>query len=418
MWVDLVQDFQVLQRGGHQGSHRGRLRKALLVAACALVVITWGPGTGGVRAEEEFSPPQYMLVVDEQGGHIWSTGHVLRPGDEILASDNRRYRVVRTDKTRAVARLVGEEDLGSLLTPEDEAAIARLLGEARPGARPSFWAHTWRNTIRGTGRLVPAVAVAAAAPAKVVGLYHTHSDESYEPNQGTASVEGKGGVFAVGASLASRLKEKGITPIHDMNVYLPHDGRAYERSRRGAAALAASRPLAILDVHRDSGPAQDYLRNIAGQLTSQVTIVVGRQNPQASANGSFAERLKAAADRMYPGLVRGILYTSGKFNQDVHPRNILIEVGTEKVTQEQAQRGASLLADAIPVAAGMAGPAVGAGREAAGALRALWWILGLGGLLGGAYLWLSSGSWEEARHRLQRWLNEVTLRGGRGNDRR
>ncbi|MEW5934484.1 MAG: hypothetical protein AB1816_12980, partial [Bacillota bacterium] len=178
VWVDLVQDFQVLQRGGHQGGHRGRLRKALLVAACTLVVITWGPGTGGVRAEEEFSPPQYMLVVDEQGGHIWSTGHVLRPGDEILASDNRRYRILRTDKTRAVARLIGEEDLGSLLTPEDEAAITRLLGEARPGARPSFWAQTWRNMIRGTGRLEPAVAVAAAAPARTVGIYHTHSDET------------------------------------------------------------------------------------------------------------------------------------------------------------------------------------------------------------------------------------------------
>lgn len=408
-----MQDFQVLQRGGHQGGHRGRLRKALLVAACALVAITWGPGTGGVRAEEEFSPPQYMVVVDEQGGHIWSTGHVLRPGDEILASDNRRYRILRTDRTRAVARLIGEEDLGSLLTPEDEAAITRLLGEARPGARPSLWAQTWRHIIRGTGRLEPAVAAGAAAPARTVGIYHTHSDESYEPTQGAASVEGKGGVFAVGASLAARLSEKGITPIHDKNLYLPHDGRAYERSRRGVVALSASRPLAILDVHRDSGPAEEYLRDIGGQPTSQVTIVIGRQNPQASANASFAERLKAVADRMYPGLVRGILYVAGKFNQDVHPRNILIEVGTEKVTQEQAQRGAALLADAIPVAAGAVGPAVGAGREAAGALRALWWVLGLTGLLGAAYLWLSTGSWEEARQRLERWLGELTLRGGR-----
>ncbi len=333
-------------------------------------------------------------------------------------SDNRRYRIVRTDGTRAVAQLVGEEDLGALLTPEDETAIARFLRDAPPGAGPSFRARTWRNIIRGTGRPVPGAVAPVAAPTnRSVGIYHTHSDESYEPSQGTASVEGKGGVFAVGAGLASRLQEKGITPIHDMSVYLPHDGRAYERSRRGAAAMAASRPLAILDVHRDSGPAQEYLREIGGRLASQVTIVIGRQNPQTAANSSFAERLKAAADRMYPGLVRGILYTSGKFNQDVYPRNILVEVGTEKVTQEQAQRGASLLADAVPVAAGMAGPAVGAGREAAGALRAVWWILGLGGLLGGAYLWLSSGSWEEARQRLQRWLNEVTLRGGRRNDR-
>jgi len=364
-------------------------------------------------------------VVDENGQHIIATGHVLKPGDEFLALDNRRYRVVRVENRRAVARLIGEEDLGALLTPADHEVIARILAGEPPQAAsvgtgrplPSARTGKWRESLSA----VPGSTTGAEpvqAPQRVVGIYHTHSDESYEPSQGAASVEGKGGVFAVGASLAARLKEKGITPVHDMSVYLPHDGRAYERSRRGAVALAASRPLALLDVHRDSGPAEEYLRNIGGQPTSQVMIVIGRQNPQASANSSFAERLKAAADNMYPGLVRGILYVSGKFNQDVHPRNLLIEVGTEKVTQEQAQRGAALLADAIPVAAGAVGPAVGGGREAAGALRALWWVLGLTGVLGGAYLWLSTGSWQEARRRLGRWLNEVTLRGGRGYGRK
>lgn len=397
------------------GDYATRLQKALLAVAWALFFSTCGLLPGVARAEEELAPPRYVAVVDETGRPVSSTCHILRPGDELLTSDNRRYRIVRVEKYRAVARLVAQENLDTLLSPEDEEAIARLLGEREPtGATPgSRWSGWWRR-LRGIGQPAPAATPAPAqAASRVVGIYHTHSDESYEPTQGAASVEGKGGVFAVGASLAARLKEKGITPIHDKNLYLPHDGRAYERSRRGAVALAASRPLAILDVHRDSGPAEEYLRDIGGQPTSQVTIVIGRQNPQASANASFAERLKAVADRMYPGLVRGILYVSGKFNQDVHPRNILIEVGTEKVTQEQAQRGATLLADAIPVAAGAAGPAVGAGREAAGALRALWWVLGLTGLLGAAYLWLSTGSWEEARRRLEHWLGEVTLRGGR-----
>lgn len=396
------------------------MRRPVLLICLALLLV-WGVvDARPVRAEEELAPPAYMTVVDEGGQHLMTTGLVLRPGDELLAADNRRYRVVRVINRRAVVRLIGEEDLGALLTPADEEAVARALGTYPPATghlsfppRPG----NWREKL-GTFLARVSAGQPVQAPQRVVGIYHTHSDESYEPSQGAASVEGRGGVFAVGASLASRLKEKGITPVHDMSLYLPHDGRAYERSRRGAVALAGSRPLAIFDVHRDSGPAQEYLRDIGGQPTSQVMIVIGRQNPQTSANSSFAERLKAVADRMHPGLVRGILYVSGKFNQDTYPRNILIEVGTEKVTQEQAQRGASLLGDAVPVAAGAVGPAVGGGGEAAGALRALWWILGLAGVLGGAYLWLSTGSWEEARRRLERWLGEVTLRGGRGNGRK
>lgn len=226
-------------------------------------------------------------------------------------------------------------------------------------------------------------------------------------------MEGRGGVYHVGDSLAARLKEKGLTVQHDQSLYLPHDGRAYDRSRRGAVSLAASRPLAILDVHRDSGPAEEYVRPVSGERSSQVMIVVGRQNPQVQANSSFAERIKAVADRLYPGLVRGVLYTSGKFNQDVYPRNVLIEVGTEKVDQGLAQRGAALLGDVIPIAAGAVSPAVGGAREGAGALRSLLWILGIGAVGGAAYLWLSTGSWQEARRKLRSVVGEITVAPGR-----
>lgn len=404
--------------GAKDSGYRAGRKGVLLALTCAALLTVCGLGTGVARAEEELVPPQYVWVVDEAGRHIFSTGHVLRSGDEILASDNRRYRITRVEQNRAVARLIGEEDLGALLGPGDEEAIARLvkeLEEKRGASAASSSAEVpwWKRIKEIAGRIARGDSSPVQKPGKTVGIYHTHSDESYEPTQGTASVEGKGGVFAVGESLAAKLRDKGITPLHDKSLYLPHDGRAYERSRRGAANLAATRPLALLDVHRDSGPAEEYVRDIAGKPASQVMIVVGKQNPGASANASFAEKLKTVADRMYPGLVRGILYTQGKFNQDIHPRNLLIEVGTEKVSQEVAQRGASLLADALPVAAGAVAPAVGGGREAAGALRALWWILGLAVVAGGGYLWLSTGSLEEARRRLRTWLGEITVAGDR-----
>lgn len=403
------------------------MKRVLPVVACLVLAAAVFPLISPtVRAEEELPCPAYMSVVDEGGQHLMYTGHLLRPGDEFLAADNRRYRVIRVEERRAVARLIGQENLEALLTPADEEAIAQLFRQAstetrdrETAGRPSMWSRFayWQEKVSAALRLNGGQEPAAAEQ-KVVGIYHTHGDESYEPNQGTSSVEGKGGVFHVGSALASKLREKGLTPIHDKTLYLPHDGMAYERSRRGAASLAAARPLAIFDVHRDSGPAQDYVSTIDGQKVSRVMIVIGRQNPSTGANSSFAERLKAAADRLHPGLVRGILYAQGKFNQDIHPRNLLIEVGTEKVTQEMAERGAALLADAVPLAAGAVAPAIGGGREAGAALRSLLWIVGLSAAAGGLYLWLSTGSWQEARRKLQGWLGEMSLGGRDRGDRR
>lgn len=162
------------------GGRRAFSRCTWLLFACVVLFTVGGLTPRAAGAEEELAPPRYLSVVDEGGRHICTTGHVLRSGDEILAWDNRRYRVLRVQDGRAVARLIGEEDLQSLLTPQDQEAISRWLASPGPGApRAGPAGSPWGSTAWGRGRPAPSVAALPAQKAhRVVGIYHTHSDET------------------------------------------------------------------------------------------------------------------------------------------------------------------------------------------------------------------------------------------------
>ncbi|MEW6047724.1 MAG: stage II sporulation protein P, partial [Bacillota bacterium] len=53
------------------------------------------------------------------------------------------------------------------------------------------------------------------------------------------------------------------------------------------------------------------------------------------------------ADRAYPGLIRGILYAAGDYNQDLFARAILAEVGSTYNRLQEAENGARLFANVL-----------------------------------------------------------------------
>jgi stage II sporulation protein P len=95
--------------------------------------------------------------------------------------------------------------------------------------------------------------------------------------------------------------------------------------------------------------------------------------------------------------------------------------GTHTNTKEEAEAGIALFSEAVPsvlgLAAGTAGnppatQAPGTGGRPAGAAggagRAIAWILGLTIVGGGAFLLISSGSWENTRKRISGFGREFT----------
>jgi stage II sporulation protein P len=75
-------------------------------------------------------------------------------------------------------------------------------------------------------------------------MYLTHTDESYEPSDGTSSKTKGAGILDVGNALKENLEKLGVQVVYDETSHLPHDAGAYRRSRqtaRGASEKAARR---------------------------------------------------------------------------------------------------------------------------------------------------------------------------------
>lgn len=322
----------------------------------------------GIAGAEELRDGHFTVITD-LGQEILCTGRVLQSGDRYINWDNRMYEVYRISERSAYARYVGRVDL------------SRATGESGPLVQ----------------RVSPDTALQEFTEADSidVGIYHTHSAESYVPTSGTDSKEDAGDVLRVGEVMAERLEREGITAIHDPTSHDPHDAAAYTRSRRTAVALLQQQADVLFDVHRDSAPAERYLVEIDGQQTSRVLLVVGRANPNMEANLSFAKALKGAADEKHPGLIKGILMARGGYNQDLGPRVLLLEVGSHEVSLGQAEASVARLATVVP-------DILPRGGEE-GSSSAAWWLLAALVLGGGIFLLISTGNWEEALARLNQY---------------
>jgi len=335
--------------------------------------------TGGY--EQELQAGEHITIVDEKTGAVVDQiARVAYPGDETITESNEIYEIVKVKGNKAFASKKGV-------------------------ATDIVWRDEWDIT-------PAAAAQKAQAGNSKIAIYHTHSDESYVPTDGTETIPARGGILKVGSALAQQLKSKGITTLDDKTPHEPHDANAYHRSRRTAVRLMKERPLALLDVHRDGVPDPGFYYNeVEGEKVTRVRLVVGRQNPNMATNLEFAKRIKAYMDKHKPGLMRGIYIGRGSYNQDLSPRAMLLEIGTHTNNRFSAEKGADIFADALPAVLNIKSapqPGGGAGNnlstESAGEKSSAWssiaWIIGVV-LIGGAiFLFISTGSLKGMKSKL------------------
>ncbi len=233
-------------------------------------------------------------------------------------------------------------------------------------------------------------------------IYHTHSDESFEPTSGTHT-KYWGDIYDVGETLADTMNDMGYNIIHSRANHNPHDAAAYERSRRTVTQyLKEENPIAFIDVHRDSVPAEEYEANVDGEPMVKILKVVGRQNQNRDSNLEFAKTLKAQADEVLPGISKGILMAKGNYNQDIGPKMLLLEIGTYQNTLEEAQKAAERFAQMLPamIFGETAQAESGLQRESLAGWRSALWVIGLTlvGIIG--YMAINRGSLQELKNKL------------------
>ncbi len=339
-----------------------------------LILLLILPIAAGAQEEDERLDGGYFSLIDRSTGDVVTmTARHLDPGDTYISGDNREYRVEAIDGDRVLIDCLGEVELPivSVMTP---GYLTQLLAQGSDDGP--------------------------------VGVYHTHSAESYVPTSGTES-EDTGDIYQVGKSFQQALEQVGLRVLRSDNNHNPHDGGAYVRSRRTVKELLQQGAVALFDVHRDAVPPEVYRTTVNGEQMTKVRLVVGRQNPNRWANLEYAKRIKAVADKELPGIIEGIFHAKGNYNQDIGPRMMLLEMGAHTTSLEEAQKSAWAFARIIPAAAGFT-PAArpGAARQLGGAgLRAVAWVLFLTFLAGIGFVALNVGSLEEFKARLRQFFS-------------
>lgn len=192
-------------------------------------------------------------------------------------------------------------------------------------------------------------------------ILHTHATESYtkagESYQETSAwrtVDEGYNLLSVGELVANILNEAGIPTLQDrqMHDYPSYNG-SYTRSRKSVREILKENPAIslILDLHRDaSGEGSTQMRTraeVEGEPSAQLMVVLGTNHKGYEENLSLGLKLHALLERTHPGLMRPLQLRAQRFNQDLLPGALLIEVGAAGNTRAEALRAAQALAEGI-----------------------------------------------------------------------
>jgi len=199
-------------------------------------------------------------------------------------------------------------------------------------------------------------------------IVHTHATESYTQSPGQSyqeevayrTLDERYNMVSIGDEVARVLEAGGIGVVHDRTYHdYPSYNDSYGNARESIAQKLAQYPSIelVLDIHRDAADGADGTQlkthgAVGGQPSSQLMVVVGtdasgNHHPNWQTNLALGLKLSAALERADPGLTRPISLRSERFNMDMTPGSLLIEVGAAGDTHDQAMLAANALARGI-----------------------------------------------------------------------
>ena len=196
-------------------------------------------------------------------------------------------------------------------------------------------------------------------------IYSSHATESYQKNgenytetAAYRTLDSGFNMLSLGAALEDALKARGIPVLRDEALHdYPSYNDSYISSRKSAQAYLDEYPslCLVLDLHRDASSGKQQLRPLAqtaGGSAAKIMLVVGtdrgnRIHPNWRKNFSLALRLQTLLERVSPGITRPVNIRSQRFNQDLSPGALLIEIGGAGNTHQEALASTDILAQAI-----------------------------------------------------------------------
>ena len=198
-------------------------------------------------------------------------------------------------------------------------------------------------------------------------ILHTHATESYTRSEGEdyresaafRTLDENFNMLSVGDHLAQVLTAGGITVIHDRTLHdYPSYNGSYNHARKALQRYLEEYPsiCLVLDLHRDaSGDNRNQMRTqvqVAGETAAQLMLVVGTdasglKHPNWEDNLALGLKLQVTTDAIAPGIMRYVNLRAQRFNQDLLPGMLLVEVGAAGNSHREALLAAEILGQGI-----------------------------------------------------------------------
>ncbi len=199
-------------------------------------------------------------------------------------------------------------------------------------------------------------------------IVHTHATEAYtqtpdtqyEEDAAYRTLNNQYNMVSIGEEVARVLTQGGIQVLHDKTWHdYPSYNGSYDNARATIQEYLVQYPTIqlVLDIHRDASDAQDGSQlttcaAVGGQKASQLMVVVGtdaagNHHPDWQSNLALGLKLSAVLEREDPGVTRPVSLRASRFNMDLCPGSLLIEVGAAGDTHDQAILAANALARGI-----------------------------------------------------------------------
>lgn len=197
-------------------------------------------------------------------------------------------------------------------------------------------------------------------------IYHTHSQEAFAD-----SVPGDTSTTIVGAGdrLADILSEEyGFHVIHHRGEYdVEARDYAYSNALPAIEQVLTENPTieVVIDLHRDAvAEGRKLVINLQGRPTAQFMFFNGLsrsrqkgdisylENPYIDDNLALSFQAQVASNEYYPGIARRIYLKAYRYNMHLRPKSLLIELGAQSNTVEEAMNACEPLAHVLAIVLG------------------------------------------------------------------
>lgn len=190
----------------------------------------------------------------------------------------------------------------------------------------------------------------------LVAIYNSHNGETYTPTDGVPRRDGaSAGVVTVAEQLALALEKQGIPTVRSEKIHdYPSYTLSYANSLKTVEEILQQHPTVeiVIDVHRDYLPTRTQTTTqVNGEDVARILFIVGndarQSHPKWRQNLAFVNSLELKMEQLYPNLSRGVRQQDGRYNQHVHPRAMLVEMGSAENSLQEAIKSAQLLANVL-----------------------------------------------------------------------